>query len=440
MEEVTEARLRLFLMTDDRARWRAFLLSALIGTAAGTISIWSRDSDSTVALITIVAASVCFGIKIWMYCRASARGEARIDSGAMIGRRFVLSVITAALFIVMLVVPSDRLEAEIVDRRLRDLTRKPVLSSDDLAGIARNLDIVHKNHISIPPKTFRRVRDAVKNMALNQPSTSDLPEAINAVAKFEDGDPRNFLPPPGAPPNEAQAAFIEGAKEYHLAYRYRDTVFDPELKTAVLAYTKAITLTPNSPLHREALLGRASAYLGLRRFEDALVDSKTADDLGSTDLSGILDIETSALLQRGGNDDLKLTIKLATLGLAIRPPSYWGRFSGAVENQYISDMVGKRAEAYYRSGEFSAAVEDCKASLAIRPRNYLYRTMILALLRLGDAASAGQTAVEWVDTIPGPASRDALRIVEENKSNPQRAIELLEAARRAIEKPGAATP
>lgn len=424
-----------FINLDDSARDRAMKVSIVSGLCWFVFAkVLLAISGDAVGYSTLGIVGIVYMARAWSYCHSSSGQRLKTPESVFIPRRLAMACATVGIFILLSVAPAPVIEAEILDRKLRRLTRRPVLSPDDLVAIARNLDNVHENHIAISPKTFRRVRDSVKTMVFVQPSTSDLPKAIDSVARFDEGDPRNLLPPRGIQPNEAQAAFIEGLREYYLTFRSPTIAFYSEAKAAVLAFTKAINLTQNSPLHREALLGRASSYLALHRFEWAMADLKTADELGSTDLARILELETAALLQRGRRDDLALVIKLATLGLSIKPPSFWNLFSAEIEREYRGNMLGKRAEANYRSGEFLAALQDCEATFAFQgPRNYLYRTMVLSLLSLGDATTATRKTVEWVDRIPGPASRDVLRILDDNKSDPRRAIKPIEAAGRAID-------
>jgi tetratricopeptide (TPR) repeat protein len=150
------------------------------------------------------------------------------------------------------------------------------------------------------------------------------------------------------------------------------TIERPAGESAISAVTHAIELSGNNTtLATDGLLGRAELYELLGDHDKALADVQAAENRGATDLSDIITIEGSALVNRGIErhraEDLKRAIELLTLKTHLPPPSLVAGDPRLVLLNQVN-LFDNRATAYYGLGQYSAAIQDSRHVLELLPR------------------------------------------------------------------------
>jgi tetratricopeptide (TPR) repeat protein len=336
--------------------------------------------------------------------------------------------VSAGIFVLMRLAPPAVVEAAMLDRRLRASTRHLPLSAEEVAITEDSLRIGQQRQVRIPETTVIQVREAIKVSALQKPA---LPNIAGAADALKDYERTNKL---GAP-TAASLAFIEGGEQMQSALRdYPSRIDESELNVAVATLTRAIALAGgNKPLRIEALMERARAYNFLQEPNEALADAEEAYRLGALDLASIASIESTALVTRSRPEDLRRAIDLITISIQLNPPEWLLSIDPAKKIEYQVEQLARRAIAFYRLGEFTKAIEDCRRALdltpGLTPRPYpdeissLFRTMILSYLREGNGEDARKAAAQWLQLANGnPAVNAVYVIVNSNRADPQRAL------------------
>jgi tetratricopeptide (TPR) repeat protein len=311
------------------------------------------------------------------------------------------------------------MEAAVLDRRLRSLTREQPLSPLQLKGITDSLQTASKLPITVSQKTLIQVREAIKVSALREPGVPMINDSAKALAKLQ---------LPYQLKTEAGLAYAEGAARMALAAKKYPTIDPIEAAEAVSAFTRAIELAGNDTAVRViALLGRAGIYINLGRYDDALVDAETAYRLGALDLSAVLSIEGAALAGRHQPGDLERAIEVITVALQLSPPAWLLSIAPWMEIVYRSQQFLNRCTAYFGLGEYAKAVSDCRKAADLMPRDFVAQpalcVIILSNLKLGDVDAALRAGTELLNKTHDPKIASMLQIIQENRSNPELATE-----------------
>jgi tetratricopeptide (TPR) repeat protein len=320
---------------------------------------------------------------------------------------------------------TKRMEAAIVDRRLRSLTREQPLSPLQLKGITDNLQTASQLPITVSQKTLIQVREAIRVSALKEPGLPKIDDAAKALTRLQQ---------PNQLQSEAGLAYVEGVKKLAVALApEKFSVASPiEATEAVAAFTRAIELAGNdTALRIDALLGRATAYNALGKYDDALADTENAYRQGALDLSSVLSLEGAALVGRHRPEDLKRAIEVITAALQLSPPAWFLSIAPRMEIVYRSLQFMNRCIAYYGLGEYAKAVSDCEEAVDLMPRNSvaapaLYVVIVFSYLKLGDVDAALKAASELLNISHDHRAASMLRIIQDNRSNPELAIERMQ--------------
>jgi tetratricopeptide (TPR) repeat protein len=269
------------------------------------------------------------------------------------------------------------------------------------------------------------VREAIRVSALKEPGLPKIDDAAKALTKLQQ---------PYRLESEAGLAYEEGVRKLALAHDLQKyPIMNPiEAADAVSAFTRAIELAgDDTSLRVDALLGRAQGYNDLGKYDDALADAETAYRLGALDLSSVLSIEGSALVGRHRPENLKRAIEVITVALQLSPPAQWLSIAPWIENVYRSRQFMNRCTAYYGLGEYAKAVNDCWEAVELLPRNFvaapaLHVQIVFSYLKLGDVDAALKAASELLNITHDPRAARMLRIIQDNRSNPEVAIEKIQ--------------
>src|SRR5712691_524315 len=110
-------RLQYFLTVDDVSRHRSALAAMAVGFAVGLAMQVLGKPFKFSAYVAIAANAAMFTIGIWRYCRSTPKKVVR-PAPIPIRRTIVRGLLAAAAIGVLSVVPIQRVEAGVLDRRL----------------------------------------------------------------------------------------------------------------------------------------------------------------------------------------------------------------------------------------------------------------------------------------------------------------------------------
>lgn len=409
------------LARDGKSRWRIILTSAAAIAIWGILSELRGVSVHDAQVSATICGAVIFGLQVSFYCARSAKSRVQLEWIAVVPRRLVM---TAAAAFVLAMIPGPGLEAAILDRRLRMLTRDKNLSPERAKEVGSALDVAAMGPIKLPDSTRVQVYQAIKSSGLENPDSPPILESANSLVRYTreitvapNQEPKAFV---GA--TEARAALRLGLSSAMSALLSSPTVpmADREdASRAVSELTRAIELAARDR-DKDVLIGartmRASMYLYLHEPDDALADAKALESNGGTDLSNVLAIEGTALFMRGGREDLERSIRLFTLLTNLDPP-IWASDPTQAAILRI-EAFGNRGKAYYRLGDFENCIQDTRRMLDLLSESqrtltshygyYLklaYLSIIASEIQLGNIDSAKQDAQAWLDKSGDPAAR-----------------------------------
>ena len=418
-------RLDQFLNVDDDARDRAARISS-IGGAGGFLfaKVVLALQDEKLGYFTILTIACFYLWFVWRYCSAPSEYRQRHEPSppVLIPRRVLMAIVSLATGIVLSVFPTSAVEAAIQNRRLLGVAEKAAISSDDARTIEDSLGVVKQLGLPLPTDTVIRVRDVVRASALEDPTSSSALDAIRALSKYSDyvGD------------RSATGAELAARKAYYRA-RSHDFSQSSEVNEAIEVITEALAIADgDKEMESRLLLMRAMLYDSIEKHDEALADAERAYRLGAFDLADIISIEGSALYEKGADlrrpEDLSRAVKLLSLSLHLDLPQ-WVSTPSQIVN-FRAAILAERAEAFYFLGQFNNAIQDARASLSLGsslPNDVAgtYLTLVRSELGLNRSNEALDAAREWVQKTADPRASIVNRIVEQNLSDPSRAMSLL---------------
>ncbi len=121
------SRLQYFLTIDDAARQRAALIAAVAGFLSGILLQWGGGEPFDVsAYFSVAVASGVFTLRTWRYCLSA---KSRLAKPVFERRRILRLAAVSVVVVLLCVLPAPRVEARVLDYRLRALTSGPSLHS-----------------------------------------------------------------------------------------------------------------------------------------------------------------------------------------------------------------------------------------------------------------------------------------------------------------------
>jgi tetratricopeptide (TPR) repeat protein len=415
-------RLHYFLAIDDAARQRAALLSAGAGLIPGMLLQWYGEPFDVSAYFSLAVASAVFTLRIWLYCR---KANSRVSIKPVVGGRAFKSAAVAAAVFILCVLPAPRVEAHVLDHRLRALTPGAPLTSDAPKKITDTLELAQRLGLPVPSTTLVRVRNAIKGAAVNSSNLDELPPAADALASYG----RSLEPHPTSRGAEAlEEMRLAGRLAQDAAIGHR-AVDEAEANAAVEAYTRAVDLSDGDHfIQSRALLARAGVLALLGRFDEAYTDAKRAEALDSTDLYPIVLLEGIVLATHAKEPaDLRQATGLLKLAAKMRAPS------DLASSQIMA--VTTLAEVYYDLGQYKDSCATALPGLPSAPsllRGALYQLLSLCYLRSGEYEQALTIAKAYAARGDDPRSTEWLELVSNYPEDRSSTLNLLEKKREPL--------
>jgi len=413
----------------DRAHWVSFLICL---TSAIFFRLVLGIKEHALGYTMFAVYAVVFIYQVVRYC--SARHPLPQESPARfeIGRRFAMAAIASMIMILLAAFPAQTVQAALIDRRLRKLASGQPLSPENAEKVATDLQFVVREHLQLPPETLIETRKSVEVSVAQPGTTSAIASAGEALTSIDEGEKIDERE------EAALKAYRDGSEHLMkatLTYGFgiatdRDTTFvaSPDAILAAKHFSSASDLSRDQTLLRKALLGRAGAYTMIGEFTKALEDTEEAKRLGALNLRRIFDIEAQAFVQRGASEaDFKVARELFTILLAMEPAPFELKFKGLPTTMRIYRLTW-RSFANYQLLEFTAAIRDAKAALALKPFppgqvKEIYGLLIFSQLRAGATADAIESADTLRRMLPGPEVHVLNEILRANRDDPKRAIQ-----------------
>ncbi len=419
-----------FYFRDHRARWGAYgwVMLAAFGYGAFSAGVLRRPERQ----VTFELAGLVLFLTIICSAWYALRNRAPVlEADLSPHERKVLKLflrpalacavtVSALLLVVVSRVPLRRIEAAKVNSELSALTRGPMLSGEQAKRVATALAVATESHAALPSSTLTRVRDAIRTSVLNGPLSPTIPAAADALARYGREIEPGLI---GYNPQSSQAS----AALWRGKAAFASSSDRMQLGAAISEFTRAVQLAgTDKGILFEALQWRALAYISMGKYDEALADAEAAQKLGALDLSVVLLVEGQTLAERNRNpDDLRRAVTLLSACAQMRPPLY------ADARDYHALVFSGLAQAHYELGEFSESVDNARRALAVIPlgnravRQDLYRLTIVSYLQLGNSEEALRTSVEFEQGVGGPEASRLREILESNRSDPRRALQII---------------
>jgi hypothetical protein len=381
--------LYLFLTTDDRARWRSCAIAMLLGSICGVALEKSGQSFDFSAVVVVVVIGIVFTTQTGWYCRATARREASAPS--MVDRRSVLKWGTiAAGLLIADVFGAPKVEAQIVNGRLRVLAKTNPLTPEAADQVTANLSVANEWGISVPYSTLVQLRNSIKS-SISEGSLQSLAKSANALTAYAEW-------------RVVQANDPDIAEVTRLAEETADAALAEnahKLQSCFEALTRLIADPRVSALARaRALVFRAMIKVFILDNKGALADIREAERLGSLDLPDICLIEATYLSAQNNVGDLTLAVKMTSFAL------YLDSTQISSPELYKASVLGARIMAYVRLADYEHAAADAEriilaGSPAPSSLKLAYEVLILSFLGEGRYDSALNAAMEYRSQIGG---------------------------------------
>jgi tetratricopeptide (TPR) repeat protein len=381
-----------------------------------------------------ITVAISYFVHVWVYCRIRPRVNVIEERAASdIDRRWYLLETALASVFALAILPTSRVDAAVIDQRLRKISGDRPLSTARAREASETLGLATKEQILIAPTVKISVRDNISAAALQNPNPP-FTDAANALVKYT----RAVEIPPAM---QAMAKAIgHDVKAFQTLPSGKISINHQELEAVIYELTKTIELSSGSPTLRwYAYMMRASRYYLQGEPDKALADVTMAEALGASDLSGIVYIRASALNQRALREpaseqrikDLKQSIDLFTLALELLPPQ-WIVDPANTEmtvQRYRAALHSERAMAYFDLLQFELAIRDSRKALELESSDpiafdtWSSLTMIIsAYLYLGDIREAVNTTNEWERTTHDQRAMQLRQLIE---SDPSEALRFL---------------
>lgn len=422
-------RLNQFLDVDDAARDRAALLSSVAGIVAFVVAKVLLDlNGKALGWLTFGAVGSVYLIRVWWYCSTSQRQPVRAER-FLVPRRFAMAAVSAAILVLFRLAPPTVVEAAMLDRKLRALTRDQTLSPEQAKELGSLLDSATAGAIKMPEETQTQVYWAVKKSALEYPSSQPFVDAAEGIIRYTRTLESSPNPPFG---NSAKSSAALAAYQRGTAFALKvisgpmtlPTPIPADARKAITEFTRTIELAKepeDRKLLSDALVRRATMYLYLLQPDDVLRDAGAAESKGNTDLSDILELEGIALFRRGHREDLERSICIFTL-LLILPPPTWVNLSDRRNTVlYQIDALGNLGKVAYKLGKFEDAisyteslldrVDKDEGVLQLNPQDRVatlrlaYLQIIASYLQLGNINQAISAARAWDEKTGDPFAK-----------------------------------
>ena len=155
------------LFGSDRAsRWRMIGVSAAGVATWGILSELSGKPVREAQINATIFGALVFFVQLLVYCLHVTTSPMRIEGVMNISRRLATATTVAILFAA---IPAPMIEAAVLDRRLRKLTRDPTLSPQQADEVGSALSIAADGGIKMPDSTRVQVYRAIKSSGVEMP-------------------------------------------------------------------------------------------------------------------------------------------------------------------------------------------------------------------------------------------------------------------------------
>lgn len=420
-------RLDRFINADDGARAKVLKRSAIAGFAWFLIAVLVfRLSDEIAGYSAIAVVFAVYLLSAWYYCASQTVPIMNARVLSKIGQ-FTLAIGTAGILVFLYITPANRVQANILQKRLVAATDESTLSPSQLSAVTNNLRIARNNRVRLPSPTLLRVRDAlITSAGKEQGGAPEISEAANALGQYS-----RMM----EPEHENESEF-EAARQAVLTCADRgSTIWQPpsglnELNavSALAACTHAVELADGfTQLKITALQLRAVLEISTstKRDQQALSDANEAQTLGSLELSTIFMVKGIVLARDQNLADKKQAVSYLLLCSHMDPSSIVGP-----PYLYFGGIFGYLAMADYQIQNYEEAAESARRALRYVPVTNplgisLYRLIIVSDLQMEKHDDAMRVALELLQKTDSQQARLIVQTLITYSSDPQRAISII---------------
>ena len=170
-----------YLTCDHVARRNTTLISIVAGICVGTLLEASGATFKVAAISCILVIAAVEMARARLYTKPFEEESRALDLSSPTRRSFLLVPVSAALFIFFALIPTPRIEAAVLERRLRKLTGEVPLPFEKVDAL---INLAIQNNIHISEKTIAAAKHQVLRVAAKESSYGNvtLPNAAPNAA------------------------------------------------------------------------------------------------------------------------------------------------------------------------------------------------------------------------------------------------------------------
>jgi tetratricopeptide (TPR) repeat protein len=408
-------RLRNYVFVNNEKRRRDDRVSLLIAFGAYfylAVIIDLPEAKAAIGALVVLGTSMLwFAIR---YSVSATQATAVRQGVGLLYRPVSRRLVLASVFAMVLVVGLPQVEAATIDRKLRALTRSTPLSPDDAKQITHNLEIAERLNIQLPPQTLIRVRDTIKESALQDQQVEPLAKSADALVSYDRRNTRVAETLIGISPSVLDE-FHRGLMHSYTGQAKANLA---DLTLSLQELTEAIRQGNGNPRFQAmALMTRAMTNTYLGNNGAALADVRAAEALGSLSIPEISLTEGMVFSNETDPQALRRGVSLLTFALqlnvdeSLNPPLYRLAAHSA------------RCAAYFRLGEYQNAAADAQDLIKVERNKTIlgiaYKVTILSYLGMHNYEEALEAADEFRKRVGDPTAERWLETVRLYPQDPQ---------------------
>jgi len=180
-----------YLTCDHVARRNTTLISIVAGSCVGTLLEASGATFKIAAISCILVIAAVEMTRARLYTKPFEKKSRALDLSSPTRRSLLLVPVAAALFVFFALIPTPRIEAAVLERRLRELTGEDPLPFEKMDAL---INLAIQNNIPISEKTIAAAKHQVLRVAAKESSHGNVtsPDAAPNAASATLGNLESY--------------------------------------------------------------------------------------------------------------------------------------------------------------------------------------------------------------------------------------------------------
>lgn len=183
-----------YLNHDHAARRNTTLVSVTAGAGTGMLLEWAGAPSKIPAICSVLIIGAIEVVRAWRYVQPAERTQFAADAPSATRRSLILAPVSALVFMIVALLPVPRIEAAVVERRLRDDADAP-FKPENAQDIIQTLNHAQDAKIKVPSHVIERVGKKFLDAANSDPTDKQAWNAAMACLDYRCFLNTDFQPP-----------------------------------------------------------------------------------------------------------------------------------------------------------------------------------------------------------------------------------------------------